>query len=99
MHELTYVAMMGVLRNVTSCMPFSSSAVDKTLMLDKQVIPCGATRVRANVALIAGYNEDKVSLCSIVSMDHIACCTWYWNDRYALQEYLIPAWEGSSSMR
>jgi hypothetical protein len=35
-------------------MPFSSGLVERTLMLDKQVMPNGATSVKEKVALIAG---------------------------------------------
>lgn len=46
--------MMGVLRNETSCIPFSSKIVEWTLILDKQVVPWGATNVSEKVAFIAG---------------------------------------------
>lgn len=45
---------MGVFKNVTSCIPFSSNVVDCTLMLDRHVMPWGATSVSEKVALIAG---------------------------------------------
>lgn len=49
------MAIIGVLRKVTSCILFSRRVVVSTLMFDKQVIPIGATNVKVNVAFTAGY--------------------------------------------
>lgn len=61
--------MIGVFRNVTSCMPLASNVVDLILILERHVMPWGATNVIEKVALIDGWQmrviEDEASVYAI----------------------------------